>query len=97
MSAKIVFYHLINGKINPADVLSNNWAHQGAWPTLKPLLFWKGDTAECLDNNVLEFEEHSWNLFVSCCSFTCWELRVLHMKIFSHSYGFLTHVCYSFI
>ena len=57
IAAKIISYQFINGKINPADILSKHWAHHNVWPTLKPLLFWKGDTMECLDNNTLEFEE----------------------------------------
>ena len=40
-SAKIIACHFINGKINPADVLSKNWAHHSVWATLKHLLFWK--------------------------------------------------------
>ena len=57
IEAKIMSYQFISGKINPADILSKHWAHHCAWPTLKPPLFWKGDTMECLDNNTLEFEE----------------------------------------
>ena len=71
IAAKIISYQFINGKINPTDILSKHWDHHCAWPTLKPLLFWKGDTMECLDNNTLEFEEQSWkelDLFVLCSS-----------------------------
>jgi hypothetical protein len=56
IAAKIVSYQFINGKINPADILSKHWDHHNVWPTLKPLLFWKRDTMECLNNNTLEFE-----------------------------------------
>ena len=55
--AKIIAYHLINEKINSADVLSKHWDRHSVWETLKPLLFWKGDTIECFDNNILEVEE----------------------------------------
>ena len=51
---------------------------------------------ECLDNNTLEFEEQSRNLFVLCLGFTCWELHVLDMKLFCVCMDF-AHVCYSFI
>ena len=57
IAAKIISYQFINGKIIHEDVLSKHWAHHCAWLTLKPLLFWKGDTMECLDNNDIEFEE----------------------------------------
>ena len=60
IAANIVSYQLINVKINPADILSKHWAHHCVYPNLKPLMFWKGKTMECLDNNALEFEEWSW-------------------------------------
>ena len=57
VAAKIMSYQFISSKINPDDILNKYWAHHCVWPTLKPLLFWKGDTMDCLDNNALEFEE----------------------------------------
>ena len=60
VAAKIISYQFISGNINPADILGKHWVHQCIWPTLKPLLFWKGDTMEFLDNNSLEFEKQSW-------------------------------------
>ena len=36
IAAEIVAYHFITGKINPADVLSNHWAHHSVWITSKP-------------------------------------------------------------
>ena len=51
IAAKIISYHFIDGKDNPADVLSKHWAHNDIWPLLKAILFWPGDTMECLDNN----------------------------------------------
>jgi hypothetical protein len=41
----IVFIH-IDGRINPADILSKHWGHQQVWGNLKPLLFWAGDTID---------------------------------------------------
>lgn len=37
----------LNGKDNPADILSKHWGMQAVWSLLQPLLFWQGDTAEC--------------------------------------------------
>ena len=42
--AKSTSYQFISGKINPADILSKYWAYHCVCPTLKPFLFWKGDT-----------------------------------------------------
>ena len=72
--AKITPYQLISGKINPADTLSKHWAHHCVWPSLNPLLFWKGGTMECLYDNTLEFEEKSLIclfLFLSLCVGNC--------------------------
>ena len=48
IAAKIVQFHKIDGKLNPADLVSKHWGFQDAWPLLKPILFWRGDTAKCL-------------------------------------------------
>ena len=37
-------YSFINGKYNPADILSKHWAYCDTWPNLRPMLFWEGDT-----------------------------------------------------
>ena len=39
------FYH-IKGTLNPADVLSKHWSYASAWPHLRLLMFWHGDTAD---------------------------------------------------
>ena len=39
------FYHVM-GKLNPADILSKHWDLPSVWPTLKPIMFWRGDTAD---------------------------------------------------
>ena len=56
IAVKIIAHHLINGKINPEDVLSKHWSHCSVLATLKSL-FWKGDTMEYFDDNTLEFKE----------------------------------------
>ena len=57
IAVKIANYLVIDGKNNPADVLTKRWANNDAWPTLNPILFWPGDTMECLNNNSLSFED----------------------------------------
>ena len=32
-------------KSNPADILSKHWEFATVWPMLKPILFWRGETA----------------------------------------------------
>ena len=46
-SGAISFQH-IPGDINPADVLSKHWGHAQVWHLLRPILFWKGNTADLL-------------------------------------------------
>ena len=48
VASGILRFHHISGETNPADVVSKHYGHQAAWPLLKPLLFWQGDTAELL-------------------------------------------------
>jgi hypothetical protein len=47
IAAGVVEFHKILGADNVADVLSKDWGFQQAWPILKPLLFWQGDTSKC--------------------------------------------------
>ena len=49
IAAKYVNFHHINGKINPADILSKHWANCDVWKMLQAVLFWPGDTAELFD------------------------------------------------
>ena len=46
IASKIVSFIFIPGKINPADIMSKHWGYQQVRNTLRPLLFYKGDTAE---------------------------------------------------
>ena len=39
-------FHYIEGTKNPADVLSKHCGYPQFWPTVQPMLFWRGDTAE---------------------------------------------------
>jgi hypothetical protein len=49
IAAKIVDFLHIDGKTNPADVLSKHCGHVNAWPNLKWLLFWQGSPPEQVD------------------------------------------------
>jgi hypothetical protein len=51
ITAKILRYHYIPGKQNPADVLSKHSGFQEFWPLVKPLLFWQGDTTQCISKS----------------------------------------------
>jgi hypothetical protein len=44
IAAKILTYLKVDGKKNVADVLSKHYDFPSAWPLLKPLLFWRGNT-----------------------------------------------------
>ena len=51
IAAKIIEFHHIPGSINPADTLSKHWSYSKVWSHLQPLLFWRGDTADCFKDN----------------------------------------------
>ena len=44
IAAGIINFTFIDGKNNPADVLSKHWAYPKVQTFLKAMLFWKGDT-----------------------------------------------------
>ena len=44
IAGKILGYYWIDGKSNPADIVSKHWGYQQVWHLLKPLLFFSGDT-----------------------------------------------------
>ena len=45
IAAKYISFHWKDGKSNPADILSKHWEFATLWPMLKPILFWRGETA----------------------------------------------------
>ena len=45
IAAKYISFHRKDGKSNPADILSKHWEFATVWPMLKPILFWRGETA----------------------------------------------------
>jgi hypothetical protein len=48
IAAKILGYYWIDGKLNPADIVSKNWAYLQIWYLLKPLLFYSGDPGDLI-------------------------------------------------
>ena len=49
-------YH-VPGKLNPADILSKHWDHPSVWDfSLRPILFWEGNTLLCLLGDGEEFK-----------------------------------------
>jgi hypothetical protein len=47
IAAKIIVFDHIDGNLNVADILSKHCGFQQAWPHIKPLLAWMGDTLDC--------------------------------------------------
>ena len=43
--AVVMKFFKIDGKKNPSDILSKHCGHPEAWPHIKTLLFWRGDTS----------------------------------------------------
>ena len=56
IAAKFISFHWKDGKSNPADILSKHWEFATVWPLLKPILFWRGETATQL-KGVTEFRQ----------------------------------------
>ena len=49
IAAKIIKFHFIDGKQNPADILSKHCGHLQMWPHVRPLLFYSGDPSQIPD------------------------------------------------
>ena len=47
IAAKIFYFLHCKGDTNPADILSKHWDMPAVWNTLRPIMFWRGDTAKC--------------------------------------------------
>ena len=44
IAAGYIRHHHIDGKLNPADILTKHWALPAVWPSIQAFLFWCGDT-----------------------------------------------------
>jgi len=49
IASKMLDFIHVPGKQNPADVLSKCWGHQQVKSSLKPLLFWEGNTGDLME------------------------------------------------
>jgi hypothetical protein len=54
IAAGVAKFHHVRSAHNPADVLSKQWSYKQAWPLLQPLLFWEGDTLDCVPKDEQE-------------------------------------------
>ena len=57
IATKYISFHWKDCKSNPADILSKHWDLSTVWPMLKPILFWRGETATQLKRGVTEFRQ----------------------------------------
>jgi hypothetical protein len=51
IAAKILGYYWIDGKLNPADIVSKHWAYPQIWYILKTLLFYSGDPGDLIESD----------------------------------------------
>jgi Reverse transcriptase (RNA-dependent DNA polymerase) len=51
MAAGIASIYHVRSESNPADILSKHWGYSQIWNMLKPILFWKGDTMDIMDED----------------------------------------------
>ena len=45
IAPKYISFHWKDVKSNPVDIISKHWEFATVWPMLKPILFWRGETA----------------------------------------------------
>ena len=51
IAAGITTFRFIQGKDNPADILTKHWKYQQVWGMMHPLLFWQGHTMDLLNKH----------------------------------------------
>ena len=51
IAAGIMTFRYIQGKDNPADILTKHWGYQQVWGMMQPLLFWQGDTMDLMSKH----------------------------------------------
>jgi len=49
IASKMVIFHHIGSEHNPSDILSKHWGHSQVYPLLRPLLFYKGNTLDLIE------------------------------------------------
>ena len=52
-----ISYTHIPGAENPADILSKHWGYSQVYPLLRPILFFRGDAANCVLEVVKDHED----------------------------------------
>ena len=50
VASRFVNFTYLDGKYNPADIMSKHWAYQQIWIMLKPIFFFHRDTAEIYED-----------------------------------------------
>jgi hypothetical protein len=50
IAAKILGYYWIDGKANPADIVSKHWGYQQIWHLLQAVLFYSGNTNDLVSS-----------------------------------------------
>jgi hypothetical protein len=58
ITANILGYYWIDGKNNPADIVSKRWSYLQIWHLLKPLRFYSGDTFDLLEEENILRKNH---------------------------------------
>ena len=51
IASKYISFTFLNGKYNPTDIFSKHWGYQQVWMMLKPILFFRGDTAQLYEDD----------------------------------------------
>ena len=49
VASRMVEFHHIPGTLNPADILSKHWGHSQIYPMLRPIMFYRGNTLDIID------------------------------------------------
>ena len=59
IAAGVINFYWIDGKLNPADIVSKHWAYPQVWHMLQPILFYSGDTKDLIKDEDQDMKQSS--------------------------------------
>jgi hypothetical protein len=70
IAAKILGYYWVDGKANPADVVSQHWGFQQIWHLHQPVLDFSIETNDLLEREQKEKSKIILNTITTFCNLT---------------------------
>jgi len=77
IASGFVAFNFLDGKFNPADILSKHWGYQAVWRLMQPLLFYDGNTRELyIDDEWIRLFSKSLYVYILMIDLKWWRFRI---------------------